>query len=60
MVPLLIRLYIIQNGDFRACEQLVAVSLAQGGPPPCFLQKCAYEAMSTNVDMMDSSDEHLN
>ena len=49
----------VQNGDFRACGQLVAVSLAQGGPPPCFLEKCAYEAMFTNVDMMDISDKHL-
>ena len=49
----------VQNGDFRACGQLVAVSLAQGGPPPCFLEKCAYEAMFANVDMMDISNEHL-
>ena len=48
----------VHNGDFRACGQLVAVSLAQGGPP-CFLEKCAYEAMFTNVDRMDISDEHL-
>lgn len=49
----------VQNGDFRACGQLVAVSLAQGGTPPCFLEKCAYDAMFTDVDMMDTSDEHL-
>ena len=48
----------VQNGDFRACGQLVALSLAQGGRP-CFLEKCAYEAMFTNVDTMDISDEHL-
>ena len=34
------------------------MSLAQGGPPPCFLEKCAYEAMFANVDMMDISNEH--
>lgn len=49
----------VQNGDFRACGQLVAVSLAQGGPPPCFLEKCAYEAAFSNVDMMNISNEHL-
>ncbi len=48
----------VQNGDFRACGELVAVPLAQGGPP-CFLKKCAYEAAFTNIDMMNISNEHL-
>ncbi|MEO0685726.1 MAG: hypothetical protein AAFY76_11955 [Cyanobacteria bacterium J06649_11] len=27
----------VQNGDFRACGQIVAYSLTHDGPPPCFL-----------------------
>ena len=32
--------YYVQNGTFRTCGEIVAVSLAQGGPPPCFLEQC--------------------
>ena len=35
------------------------MSLAQGGPPPCFLEKCAYEAAFTHIDMMNISNKHL-
>ena len=31
----------IQNLNFRTCGQIVAASLSQGGPPPCFLDKTA-------------------
>ena len=34
--------YHVQNGNYRTCGEIVAVSLAQGGPPPCFLEQCAY------------------
>ena len=30
--------YHVQNGNYRTCGEIVAVSLAQGGPPPCFLE----------------------
>ena len=49
----------VQSGNFRACGQIVAVSLAQGGPPPCFLEQCSYEAGFSELDMMNISKEHL-
>lgn len=45
--------YYVQNGTFRTCGEIVAVSLAQGGPPPCFLEQCVYESMSKSVDMIN-------
>jgi hypothetical protein len=27
----------VQNGDFRTCGEMATASLAQGGPPPWFL-----------------------
>ncbi|XP_028395679.1 uncharacterized protein LOC114519707 [Dendronephthya gigantea] len=35
----------VQNGYFQTCGEIVAVSLAQGGPPPCFLHECVYKTM---------------
>ena len=32
----------VQNGNFRTCGQIVSASLAQGGPPPCFLDESSY------------------
>ena len=29
----------VQNGTFKACGEIVAASLAQGGPAPCFLEE---------------------
>ena len=29
----------IQNGNFKASEEVVAASIAQGGPAPCFLDE---------------------
>ena len=44
--------YNVQNGNFRTCGEMVAVSLAQGGPPPCFLEECVYDALvNPNVDI---------
>ena len=37
--------YYVQNGTFRTCGEIVAVSLAQGGPPPCSLEQWVYESM---------------
>ena len=30
--------FLVQNGSFQTCGEIVAVSLAQGGPPPVFLK----------------------
>ena len=51
--------YHVQNGNFRTCGEVVAVSLAQGGPPPCFLEQCSYEAMTKSVDMTNIQDTDL-
>lgn len=42
--------YNIQNGNFRSCGELVATSIVQGGPPPCFLDESAY-SMLTKPDV---------
>ncbi|RUA04597.1 MAG: hypothetical protein DSY43_06010 [Gammaproteobacteria bacterium] len=52
----------IQNGSFRACGEIVAVSLAQGGPPPCFLSSTVYNTlvMDKDIDFTNvTSEEHL-
>ena len=49
----------VQNGNFRTCGEIVAVSLAQGGPPPSFLAQCAYELIYKEVDMTDIIDSNL-
>ena len=42
----------VQNSNFRVCGEIVTVSLAQGGPPPCFLEACVYDALaSPDVDI---------
>jgi hypothetical protein len=42
----------VHNGTFNACGQIVATSIAQGGPPPCFLEDCAYNMLvDSNVNM---------
>lgn len=35
----------VQNGNFKACGQVVASSLAQGGPAPCFLDESVYSLL---------------
>ena len=50
--------YHIQNGNFRACGQISAVSLAQGGLAPCFLDECVYNLLiNPEVDIKDLSPE---
>lgn len=53
--------YHIQNGNFRACGQIAAVSLAQGGPAPCFLEECVYNLLvKPEVDVKNlSAESHL-
>lgn len=51
--------YHVQNGSFRTCGEIVAVSLANGGPPPCFLEQCSYESAFQDIDMMNIGEEHL-
>lgn len=35
----------IQNYNFMTCGQIVASSLAQGGPPPCFLDESVFNLL---------------
>ena len=51
--------FLVQNGSFRTCGEIVAVSLAQGGPPPCFLEQCTYESAFKEIDMMNIGEENL-
>ena len=52
-------IYYVQNGTFRTCGEIVAVSLAQGGPSPCFLEQCVYESMSKSIDMISIEESDL-
>ena len=38
----------VQNGNFRTSGEIVANSLAQGGPPPCFLDEVAFQTLVKN------------
>lgn len=49
----------VQCGNYRTCGEIVAVSLAQGGPPQFFLQQCSYDSIYKSIDMMNIRDEHL-
>lgn len=51
--------FLVQNGTFCTCGQIVAVSLSRGGPPPCFLEHCTYESAFKEMDMMNIGEEHL-
>jgi len=51
--------YHVQNGNYRTCGEIVAVSLAQGGPPPCFLEQCASESMLNSVNMVNIQEADL-
>jgi hypothetical protein len=35
----------VQNGNFKACGEIAAVSIAQAGPPACFLAESVYNLM---------------
>ena len=50
---------LVQNGIFRTCGEIVAVSLPQGGPPPCFFEQCVYEAVFKEFDMLKIGEENL-
>lgn len=49
----------VQSGDFRTCGEIVAVSLALGRPPPCFLDQCSYDATFKDIDMTNITSEQL-
>ena len=49
----------MQNGDFRTCREMAAASLAQGGPPPCFLDECAYNSIFTEIDLTNVDEKDL-
>ena len=49
----------IQNGNFRACGEIIAASIAQGGPSPLFLEQCAYDAIHAKINMLDIHDSDL-
>jgi hypothetical protein len=53
--------YHIQNGNFRTCGQIAAVSLAQGGPSPSLFEECVYDTLvNPDIDMMKLNiDQHL-
>ena len=51
----------IQNGNFKASGEIVAASIVQGGPPPCFLDENVYGLMvNPNVPLHELNAEmHL-
>ena len=50
----------IQNGNFFACGQIIATSLAQGGPAPSFLDESVYNIMvDPHVDVKTLDEKHL-
>jgi hypothetical protein len=49
----------VQNGNFRTCGEIVATSIAQGGPLPCFLEQCAYDVLWKQIDVLNIRDEDL-
>jgi len=52
--------YNVQNGYFQSCGEIVAVSLAQGGPPPCFLEECVYDTMvNLESDFTNLNEMHI-
>jgi hypothetical protein len=53
--------YNIHNGQFRSCGEMVATSIAQGGPPPRFLHENVFKMLvNPDVDVANlNPDEHL-
>ena len=49
----------VQNGNFETCGKIAAVSLSQGGPLPCFLEKCVYDSMFKDYNMQEIKDDDL-
>ena len=54
-------MHYVQNGNFRACGEIVAASLAQGGPAPSFLDASVFDLMvSTSLSLQELDPEiHL-
>ena len=44
---------------FCTCGEIVAASIAQGGPAPCFSESCAFDAIWKEVDLLNIHDEDL-
>lgn len=53
--------YHVHNGNFKVCGEIVAASIAQGGPAPCFLEESVYGLMADpNVPLQQlDSGKHL-
>lgn len=51
--------YHVQNGNFRTCGEIVAASIAQDGPAPCFFEPCAFDAIWKEVDLLNVHDKDL-
>ena len=50
--------YHVQNGNFRAAGEILANSLAQGGPPSCFLDEIAFQTLANpKVDILNLREE---
>ena len=51
----------VYNGNFKACGEIVAASIAQGGPAPCFLEESVYGLMADpNVPLQQlDTERHL-
>lgn len=51
--------YHVQNGNFRTSGEIVASSLAQGGPPPCFLDEIAFQSLvNPEFEIMSLKEEN--
>ena len=51
--------YHVQNGNFRTSGEIVANSLAQGGPAPCFLDETAFQTLvNPKVDILNLNEEN--
>lgn len=53
-------IYNVHNKSLKTCGEIVAVSLANGGPAPSFKVKSVFELMlNPEVDLSDLSEEHF-
>ena len=53
-------IYKIHNGQFRSCGEIVATSIAQGGPPPRFLHENVFKMIvDPNVDVANLNHDDL-
>ena len=54
-------IYNIQNGQFRTCGEIVAISVAQGGPAPHFLHEKVFKILvNPNINVAHlNPEEHL-